>query len=136
MSGAGQRRPERRRPRRGRSRGRDRDRDQDRAREPGAAKAVSREERPVEDEDEMEAGLLDLPEAMDEDDEDADSASAKAGFRSIPTWEEAVGILVSANLESRARRPGNGGPPGRGGRGSRDRSRPGGNRGPRSGKRR
>ena len=90
----------------------------------------------------MEAGLVDLPDAMDEEDEedeedeDADSASAKAGFRGISTWEEAVGILVSANL---SRVPG--GPataaPGRGGRGgSRDRSRSGGDRGPRSGKRR
>jgi hypothetical protein len=133
-----ERRPERRRSRRGRSRGRDRERnrDEEHDRDSAASKAVGEEDRYTDD----DQGTLDLPEATDEefdDGADADVASAKAGFRSIPTWQEAVGLLVSANLDARARRPGNGGPPGRGGRGPRDRHRSGGNRGsrPRSGKR-
>ena len=125
-----ERRPERRRSRRGRSPGRDR--------ESGTAKAVGEDERRSDSDEESDT--LDLPAAADEEfgeEADADVASAKAGFRSIPTWQEAVGLLVSANLEARARRPGNGGPPGRGGRGPRDKHRSGGNRGPRprSGKR-
>ena len=31
---------------------------------------------------------------------------ARLGFRGIPTWEEAVGMLITKNLEARARRPG------------------------------
>ena len=51
---------------------------------------------------------------------DADGKSADAGFRGIPTWEEAIGVIVATNLESRARRPS--GPPRnhRGGRGDRE----------------
>jgi hypothetical protein len=67
----------------------------------------------------------------DHDDEFADETSGKVGFRNIPTWQDAIGVIVGTNLESRAKRPGNG--PSRGrqqGRGSRDR-RGSGNRGPR-----
>ena len=127
-------RPERRRGRRGRSRGRDRDRGPVRD---SAIPAPAAEDQPPLEED-LDDTTLDLPDPLD--DEADDEASAQVGYRSIPTWEEAVGILVSANLESRARRPGNGATSGRGGnRGGRDRNRgSGGNRGsrPRSGKRR
>ena len=47
------------------------------------------------------------------------------------TWQEAVGLSVSANLQAHARRPGNGGPPGRGGGGPAARAPVGGNRGSR-----
>jgi hypothetical protein len=62
---------------------------------------------------------------------ETDAGSAKVGFRSIPTWEEAVGTIVAANLEARAKRPGNDGPSrSRGGRGQRGGKRGGsGNRG-------
>ena len=45
--------------------------------------------------------------------------SPRLGFRGIPTWEEAVGLIVNKNLENRAKRP-NGGQHGRGHRGPRD----------------
>ncbi len=124
-------RPERRRGRRGRSRGRDRGPVRD-----AAIPAPAVEDRPPLEED-LDDTTLDLPDPLG--DETDDEASAAVGFHSIPTWEEAVGILVSANLESRARRPGNGAASGRGGnRGGRDRNRGGGNRGsrPRSANRR
>ncbi len=139
---ARERRPEHRRGRRGRSRSGDRPRRP--GREAAGPEAVDEEQRRADvvadeavDED-IELGALDLPEEGDDAGE-GDVAAAKAGFRSIPTWQEAVGILVTANLESRARRPGNGAPAGRGGRGPRDNRRDGGgNRGsrPRGGKRR
>jgi hypothetical protein len=37
----------------------------------------------------------------------AASRPSKAGHRGIPTWEEAVGMVIAANMESRAKRPGN-----------------------------
>jgi hypothetical protein len=54
---------------------------------------------------------------------------ARLGFRGIPTWDEAVGMLIEKNLEARAKRPVAPQHHGRGGRGSRD------NRGGRGGKR-
>jgi ribonuclease E len=53
----------------------------------------------------------------DEDDDDLLTLGVK--HRKIPTWDEAVGVVISANMESRAKNPGNG-PRGRGrGRGRR-----------------
>ena len=49
-------------------------------------------------------------ENADEEYEDHDQRGAKSGFRAIPTWEEAVGCIVTKNMESRPRRQG-GGPP-------------------------
>jgi hypothetical protein len=65
---------------------------------------------------------------------DSDEEAARPGLRNIPTWDEAVGVMVSANLESRAKRPDNGesrGRGGRGGHGGRGGRSSGGNRGPR-----
>jgi len=39
--------------------------------------------------------------------------TAKAGHRTIPTWEEAIGLIVSANLEARSKSPNGGSPRGR-----------------------
>ena len=55
----------------------------------------------------------------DHDDEEGDSHSP---HRKIPTWEETVGILITANMESRSKNPHGGGGGhhrgrGRGGRG-------------------
>ncbi len=58
---------------------------------------------------------LDLAE---NDDADAEQP-ARLGFRGIPTWEEAVGLLIDRNLEARAKRPSAGQSHGRGSR-SRD----------------
>jgi len=51
--------------------------------------------------------------------EDADrqrrgERSVRAGFRGIPTWSEAVGLIIEKNLEGRAKRPGGGSQRGRG----------------------
>ena len=49
-------------------------------------------------------------EIADEDLEDRDEHGAKSPFRAIPTWEEAVGCIVTKNMESRPRRQGSGPP--------------------------
>ena len=66
---------------------------------------------------------------LEEGDEGEDQRSPRLGFRGIPTWEEAVGLIVTKNLAARAKRPGGGAQHGRGHRGPPD------NRG-RGGKRR
>ncbi len=42
------------------------------------------------------------------------SQASKASHRAIPTWEEAIGVIVAANLQSRAKRPSGGSARGRG----------------------
>jgi hypothetical protein len=45
----------------------------------------------------------------EQDEEDAKGSKAgSTGHRAIPTWEEAVGMIVAANVEARARRPSRG----------------------------
>ena len=57
----------------------------------------------------------------DENDEDG-GESPRIGFRNIPTWQDAIGVMIAKNLESRSRNPaGSRGPGGRGGRGGRGR---------------
>jgi ribonuclease E len=65
----------------------------------------------------------------DEGDEEFAGISDKNSHRAIPTWDEAIGYIVTVNMESRAKNPGRSGAP-RGGRGRRGRngSRGGGNR--------
>ena len=72
-------------------------------------------------EDGIEAGEGDEAEA---------ERPGRLGFRGIPTWEEAIGLIVDKNLEARAKRSGGGPRPDRGNRGPRD------NRGGHAGKRR
>jgi hypothetical protein len=61
------------------------------------------------------------------DEEDDGGESPRIGFRNIPTWHDAIGVMIAKNMESRARNPGGsrghgGGRGGRGrGRGGRDR---------------
>ncbi len=119
----------RRRPRRG---GSSRDRGAGRT---GEAKPETHDE-PTADES------LDLRDAMEEepdsDVEEGEEGEVRPGLRNIPTWDEAVGVMVSANLESRAKRPGNGESRGRGGRGGHGGRGSGGKRGgprPSSGRR-
>ncbi len=66
--------------------------------------------------DELPADRVELGEG---DEEDGDR-SVRLGFRGIPTWEEAIGLIVSKNLEARAKRPASGSHSGRGRRGPRD----------------
>jgi hypothetical protein len=44
-----------------------------------------------------------------------EAAEERVGHRAIPTWEEAIGVIIAANLEARAKRPGGGAPRGRNG---------------------
>ncbi len=54
-------------------------------------------------------------ENADEEYEDQGERGAKSGFRAIPTWEEAVGCIITKNMESRPRRQGSGPPRSRSG---------------------
>ena len=73
-------------------------------------------------EQEGEAAHADMDESGDfedegEDDEDG-GESPRIGFRNIPTWQDAIGVMIAKNMESRARNPGGSrGPGGRGGGG-------------------
>jgi hypothetical protein len=64
------------------------------------------------------------PPFHDGDDLDLDEGGrdrpARLGFRGIPTWEEAVGMLIEKNIEARAKRPAAAAHHGRGNRGPRD----------------
>jgi hypothetical protein len=65
--------------------------------------------------DSADAGAT--PPAAEQDDEQQERAESGKGakrHRSIPTWEEAIGLIVSANLEARSKKPGGGGSRGRG----------------------
>ncbi|MBN1394084.1 MAG: hypothetical protein JW959_03580 [Pirellulales bacterium] len=42
---------------------------------------------------------------IDDDADEREDKSVRAGFRGIPTWSEAVGLLIEKNLASRASRP-------------------------------
>jgi hypothetical protein len=116
---AGQPRSKRRRPRRGRKRPPGDESPPDVAGEPVAEGQEPGPETLDHDED-----LSDLGEAgADEEAGPFGDRPARLGFRNIPTWEETVGMLVTKNLEARAKRPGGGQRPrgNRGGRGDRRR---------------
>jgi hypothetical protein len=70
-------------------------------------------------------GDFDEGDEDEDEDEDGDDQSPRVGFRNIPTWDEAVGLMIAKNMESRAKNPGGGrGPGGNRGRGNRGRRRP------------
>jgi hypothetical protein len=56
-------------------------------------------------------------EPADEQDDEDGGESPRIGFRNIPTWQDAIGVMIAKNMEARARNPG--GPRGSGGRGGR-----------------
>ncbi|HET6880062.1 MAG TPA: hypothetical protein VFI31_07895 [Pirellulales bacterium] len=61
----------------------------------------------------------------DEHDDEHDEHDLRPSHRAIPSWEEAIGVIVSGNMESRAKHPQSGGGGrgrGRGGRGQGRRS--------------
>jgi len=104
-------RPRRRRRRRRRGRFADNDSDQDEAR----SVAASHDDVEVlaeldEEESDVLADQLSLQDGVDDGDDTADDPK----HRSIPSWLDAVGVVVDANLESRANRPSGGGGGGRG----------------------
>jgi hypothetical protein len=74
--------------------------------------------------------LADIGMDIEEDETDGDQRAPRLGFRGIPTWEEAVGLIINKNIEARAKQPSGGSSHGRGNRGPRDK------RGGRGGKRR
>jgi hypothetical protein len=51
---------------------------------------------------------------IDLEEEDQDDRGQKSSFRSIPTWSEAIGVIVAKNMESRGKRSSDGGGPPRG----------------------
>ncbi len=125
-----------RRRRRGRGRDRDRVRDEQTVGEEGTAdddefdfegteqeEAVAAEAADEHDEDEGDEHDFDGDEEQDgEHDDEEGGESPRIGFRNIPTWKDAIGVMISKNLESRSRNPGNPrGSGGRGGRGGRGR---------------
>jgi hypothetical protein len=63
----------------------------------------------------------------DDDDHDSDDEGRDfKSHKSIPTWSEAIGVIIDANMESRAKNPATGGSSrGRGGWGHRGRGRSG-----------
>jgi hypothetical protein len=68
----------------------------------------------------------------DSDDDDAHEPGLdKNSHRAIPSWQDAVGMIVAVNMEARAKSPRASQPRGRG-RGRGGSGRGGGNRGPRS----
>ena len=60
----------------------------------------------------------------DHDEGDDEPREGKGAARDIPTWKEVIGLIISGNMESRARSPRGGGGPyrgrGNGGRGHSD----------------
>jgi len=56
----------------------------------------------------------DLDELASDDTDEGDEQSPRVGLRNIPTWDDAVGVIVAKNLESRAKHPGSDRPQGRG----------------------
>jgi len=53
-----------------------------------------------------------------DDEEGEGDDSPRIGFRNIPTWHDAIGVMITKNMDSRAKNPGGSrGPGGRGGRG-------------------
>jgi len=105
------RRSKRRRPRRRRQKS-----------DPSDAKASPKVD--VEDGGNGEADSEDDDDVDDtRDGADGDAFGDKAGHRSIPVWQEAIGVIIERNLESRAKKPDGGGQQKRGGRRSSRRGR-------------
>ncbi|MCL4202515.1 MAG: hypothetical protein KJ000_08460 [Pirellulaceae bacterium] len=70
-------------------------------------------------EDELHDDVDDHDDGHHDDEDDDELLTLGVKHRKIPTWDEAVQVVISANMESRAKNPGNG-PRGRGrGRGRR-----------------
>jgi len=121
-------RKRRRRRRRG-SRGRDRD-DAPKTRPTDSADPVHDEDDEIDvDEESITRERIraeGLTDDLDDPQDEEGGEDAHLFHRGIPTWEEAVGMIVNVNLESRAKNPnsssGNRGGRGRGGR-DRDRRR-------------
>jgi hypothetical protein len=56
-------------------------------------------------ENEERAPQMESAAELEHDDVDDDEADLKANHRGIPTWDEAIGMIIGANMEARARNP-------------------------------
>jgi hypothetical protein len=95
--GEGEDRPRRRRRRRGGAKSKAGE---------GRASAVGKNGQSVEDggeEEDAEAGLIGADDDDQEDDGDEDSK--RAAHKNIPTWAEAIGVMVETNMQSRKNSP-------------------------------
>lgn len=133
LDGETKERPKRRRRRRGSGRKKGAGRGDDESAESGSEHELgaAREESEIVSEVADEADERE-PDAQGEPaDQNRAERGSRGSNRGIPTWEEAVGIVISANMESRAKNPGSTsssrsrGPRGRSGRGRPGRGRPG-----------
>lgn len=82
------------------------------ASEEAAPKRPSRSRRRRRDRQEKKPVEAKLEEDVDIDDEELDDdedddSSGKRAHRNIPSWEDAVGMIISTNVESRSKRPQN-----------------------------
>ena len=113
------RRPRRRRGRRGKKR-----RDTETAATPAGELAdessITQSTGPADAASDQSDELAEDVEELGEGEEGDGERPARFGFRGIPTWEQAVGLLVERNLEARAKRPAGGAHHGRSNRGPRD----------------
>ena len=110
--------------RRGRGGDRDRRRDEPIAPEGEFAAEASDEFSEVEEDEAIDAGEEVSGDFEGDEEIDDGGESPRIGFRNIPTWHDAIGVMIEKNMESRARNPGGSrGPGGRGGRGGRGRGR-------------
>jgi hypothetical protein len=103
------------RPRRRRRRGRGGRGSSDRPARAESAEGARDEAFDEEESDESAHG-----EAFDHDDEDEDEEGPRGSHKNIPTWSEAIGVMVETNMQSRKSSPQRPGPSrdrGRGGRG-------------------
>jgi ribonuclease E len=114
----GGRRRRRRRPRRRSTKKRTAETDEEVSKEKsaGATKPESAEDQPAEDQPTADQPAADADELQPESDSDTQRPT-RPSHRNIPAWEEAVSIIVDANIEARASRPKAGRSRSRGGRG-------------------
>ncbi len=114
----GGRRRRRRRPRRRSTKKRTAETDEGVSKEKstGATKPEPAEDQPAEDEPTADQLAADADELQCESDSDTQRPT-RPSHRNIPAWEDAVSIIVDANIEARASRPKAGRSRSRGGRG-------------------
>ncbi|MGO9109922.1 MAG: hypothetical protein ACLP9L_11875 [Thermoguttaceae bacterium] len=114
-----------RRRRRGRSRGRDQVRGEETVGEEDSGDDHELDFDGAEEESTVNAEAMDEHDFDGDEDHDEDGGeSPRIGFRNIPSWQDAIGMMIAKNMESRSRNPGGQrGPSGRGGRGGGGRGR-------------
>jgi hypothetical protein len=106
----GEERERKGRSRRRRRRGSGRKRDAER----GAESEMPAEEGMLEEPEELATVGGEAGEEIVDEEEAGDSQLDKNSHRAIPAWEEAIGYIISVNMEGRAKNPKSGAPRGRG----------------------